>query len=146
MRTLELNKTPLWLVDVLDQEPVLDDSGFETGEFKPSYSVPRKVRLHLYPANGKIKDDLFGKDAQLDMISVSTDVILTKDSLLLTEETIVANSTFTYEQLENLTYMLLEDLTYSGINVNTQFDYKVSMISHSLNGWAYGLELRVGGK
>lgn len=118
MRTLELNKIPLWLVEKQSQEPLLDDDGFETGEFSPSYSTPTQVNLQMYPAIGKIKDDLFGKDAMLDMISVSTDVILTKDSLLFEVEP-------------------------SG-NYDTTFTYSVSKILKSLNGYAYGLELRVG--
>lgn len=146
MRTLELNKTSLWLVEKLSQEPMLDDEGFETGEFNPSYSIPRKVRLSLYPANGRIKDDLFGKDSQFDMISVSTDIVLTKDCLLLTEETIVTNSTFTYADLETRSYIQLEELTNSGVDVERQYDYRVTKINKSLNGYAYGLELRVGGK
>jgi len=120
MRTLELNKTPLWLVNPTDKEPVLDDDGFETGEFTIGYSTPIKIGLSLYPANGKVKDEIFGKDAKCDKIAVSTNVILDKNSLLFEQEPLG--------------------------NFDTTFTYRVTMINESLNGYSYGLELRVGGK
>lgn len=113
MRTLERNKTKLWMVDVTGVTESTDIDGFKTGDFVKTYSTPVVIYLSLYPANGKIVEDIFGRDASLDMVAVSNDVVLTKNTLLF--------------------------LTAPVSNYLTTYDYKVDRINISLNTKQYGL-------
>lgn len=116
MRTLDKNKTKLWVVNSSGTTEMIDSDGFYTGEVVKSYGVPSTIYLHLYPSGGEITEKLFGKDSSFDMLAVSNNVILTKDSLL-----------FLDEPLSNY------DITY---------DYRVSEILKSLNTYNYGLKKR----
>lgn len=71
MRTLEKNKSPLWYVKQTGLTDKTDSNGFKTGEKIPTYSLPEKIRIQLYPANGAVATEIFGENASLDMIGVS---------------------------------------------------------------------------
>ena len=117
MRTLELNKVDLWLVESLGKVEKTDDDGYLTGEYEFGYSVPKKVRLPLYPASGDILERTFGIDASLDMVSVTNDIELSEKSLLF------------YNEPTN--------------NFDTTYDFKVAKILKSLNSFNYGLKGRI---
>jgi len=116
MRTLEKNKLSYWLVNKVGDTNEVDVDMNYTGEVIPVYSNPSQIRLATYPANGKITEEMFGKNSQLDLIAVSTDVVLTKDSLLF-----LASPLGDY---------------------STTYDYRVDKINQSLNGYSYGLVRR----
>lgn len=117
MRTLELNKTTLWIVDTTGEyEDVLDEDGNYTGEKEIQYSIPSMVRLHLYPATGDVVSKSFGKDLDLDMITSSTNVELDKNTLVFLKEPVG--------------------------NYDTTYDYSVDKILRSLNVFTYGLKGR----
>lgn len=117
MRTLEKNKTVLWLVNPATYVDVVDNDGYETGERIQTFGAPVEIRLALYPANGVIREEIFGRDYSCDVIAVSNDIILTKDSLLF------------YNQPTE--------------NFDTTYDLIVDKILHSLNTYNYGLRSRV---
>lgn len=117
MRTLEKNKTILWLVNPATYVDVVDDDGFETGERQQTFGTPVEIRIALYPASGRIKEEIFGRDYACDKIAVSNDVILTKDSFLF------------YSQPTE--------------NFDTTYDLIVDKILPSLNTYNYGLRSRV---
>lgn len=81
MRTLELNKTNLWYVEKLEDVEVIDDNGYFTGELEASYSDPKPISLHLYPASGKILEETFGLASNLEFVTHSN-VNLKKGTLL----------------------------------------------------------------
>lgn len=85
MRTLELNKTKLWYVEKIGEIEVKDEDGYYTGEIVPEYSEPKSIRLHLYPASGKILQDTFGISTELDFIT-STNTKLNRDVLLFDDK------------------------------------------------------------
>ena len=116
MRTLEKNKVSLWYCNVVSIADEVDSDGYFTGEKIKTYGVPTNVRLPLYPFNGEIDSQIFGSDCSFDMVSVSNNLILTKDALLFTS-------------LPTSNY----DITY---------DYRVDNIKHSLNTYQYGLVRR----
>lgn len=116
MRTLEVNKSKLWLVNSTGSATLLDSDGFDTGEKTMTYSTPVIIYLNIYPSGGTVSEQIFGKDASLDMIAVSNDVILTKDSLLY--------------------------LTLPTTKFGTTYDYQVSNIKKSINTYNYGLRNR----
>lgn len=118
MRTLELNKTSLWIVDYLGMEKVYDDDGYYTGVKQKSYSEPRKIKLHLYPATGDILERTFGKQIDCDMVTSTTEKLLDVESLLFIDEP-------------------------TNENYDKSYDYSVSSILKSLNNYTYGLKSRV---
>lgn len=118
MRTLERNKTNIWYVNTGELQDVKDEDGNYTGETKVGYGEPIQSKLHLYPASGDVKERMFGKDVDIDMVTVSESVVLKKDTLIFLSE-----PTGEY------------DKTY---------DYKVKYILKSLNSYQYGLKGRIG--
>lgn len=114
MRTLELNKYNLWVVESNGLEELLDDDGYFTGEMVESYTDPRKIRLALYPATGEVMLSQFGEHVDIDMVSSTTKDLLSKDSLIFLEKP-------------------------TG-DPKTTYDYKVTSIQKSLNHYQYGLK------
>lgn len=117
-RTLGINKTKLWVVEPISEIEAIDDDGNYTGEITNLYDTPVEVYLTLYPSNGAIVEQLFGKDASLDMVAVSNSVELTKDSLLFINEPLITDDFF------------------------KTHDYSVQNIKRSLNTFQYGLRKR----
>lgn len=116
MRTLEKNKVTLWVVSPTGSNNEIDEDGNMTGEKITTYNQPIEVKLSLYPAGGEITEQMFGKDTSIDMISVSSEVILTPDSLL-------------FETLPTSDF-------------RKTYTYRVNRISKSLNTYAYGFTRR----
>ena len=116
MRTLEKNKTVLWMVDPASKVPYLDSNGFDTGETTTTFETPVKIRLGLYPANGSITEQIFGKDYSCDQVAISESIVLKKDTLLFT--------------------------TQPSSNYSTTYDYRVDRINQSLNVYNYALVKR----
>lgn len=116
MRTLEKNKTDLWVVNPATQSKVLDENGFETGEMITTFGTPVKIRMGLYPANGLITSEIFGKDYVCDQLAISNDVVLLENSLIFTAPP-VSNYPVTYT-------------------------YRVDRINKSLNTSNYALKKR----
>jgi len=117
MRNLERNKYSLWYVTETGETREVDDNGHYTGAYIPTYSTPTEIKIALYPSTSNIVEQIFGRDASLDMVAISNDVVLDKDGLLFESE---PTSDF-----------------------DTTYDYRVSSISKSLNTINYGLERRV---
>lgn len=117
MRSLNLNKTSLWRVDINSKTEIKDDDGYFTGDYVIEYSTPTKIALHLYPSNSEITKKLFGIDDSFDMIANSNEIVLNQDTLLFLSE--------------------------PSDNYDSTYDYSVSSISKSLNSYNYGLRGRV---
>lgn len=111
MRTLDKNKSTLWYVKETGTTDVVDDDGFKTGEKTSGYSTPSKIRIQLYPANGRVSEEIFGTDVSLDAIGVS-DLELDDTCLFFLDEPIL-------NEYDNPTY-------------------KIQNISKSLNSNNYG--------
>lgn len=117
MRNLNLNLTKLWKVESSGLTDLKDSDGNYTGERIKAYSTPTQIALNIYPSNGTIAEQIFGKDASFDMVAVSNTVVLGKDTLLF--------------------------LTQPTSNYDTTYDYSVSKINKSKNTYNYGLKGRV---
>lgn len=117
MRTLERNKIKLWCISPSGTEEVKDADGFFTGEVIKIYGSPQVIYLNIAPSIGAIVEDIFGKDASFDMIAITNEVVLSKDSLLFLNE--------------------------PTSNYDTTYDYSVQQIKKSLNTYQYGLKGRV---
>ena len=117
MRNLNKNMSALWLVNPVSSVENTDSEGFLTGHFITTFSTPVKILIALYPANGMIVEQIFGKDYSCDQLAVSNNVVLDKKSLLF----------------ENQPFA----------NFATTYDYTVDKIKKSLNTYQYGLRRRV---
>ena len=81
MRTLNRNKTKLWYVEPASTIEVKDSEGYHTGETRKVYGAPKEVWIDLYPSDGMIMEQIFGRDADFSKLAVS-EVTLSKDTLL----------------------------------------------------------------
>lgn len=88
MRTLNLNKTVLWKVEPTGFTDEIDIDGNFTGVTLPTFGEPTKIKVALYPVTGKIKRDFLGIFVDEDYVISSTDVTLSKDTLLFKSEPI----------------------------------------------------------
>lgn len=93
--------------------PKLDKQGYPTGELMVTYSIPIKIRIPLYPATGRVVEEMFGLDKDLSYVSVTSTKILQEESLLF--------------------YTLPTE------KFDTGYDLRVSEINESLNQVSYGL-------
>lgn len=117
MRTLKKNQVKLWYVNPSVITDEIDSDGNYTGEKIKTYSAPVVIYINIYPANGSVVEEIFGKDVSLDMIATSNEVILDKDTLLFLSQPI------------NEYY-------------ETNYDYRIDRINKSLNTYQYGLRNR----
>jgi len=116
MRCLEKNMIALWYV-IPTEVDEKDLSNNYTGQKTHTFGTPVAFRMALYPSDGKIVSDIFGKDTSFDMIGVSNNVVLAKNMLL-------------YKTLPTT-------------NFAKTYDYKIDTIKQSLNTYNYGLKGRV---
>ena len=113
MRTLEKNKVDVWYSNPSSITDEVDSDGNYTGEKIKVYSTYTKTRLMLYPFGGTVLEQIFGKDASLDMVALSNTLSFTKDTLLFLSQPVS--------------------------NYDVSYDYRVNNIMHSLNTYQYGL-------
>lgn len=143
-RSLRINTKKLWVVAPASKVESVDENGDYTGEFTSVFGVPVEVRLTLYPSNGLISEQIFGKSAELDLIAVSGKVKLEKNSLLFLENPVPEEEEepeepeIPEEPEEDPIIPVKIEKTY----FNT-YDYKVKIIKSSLNIHHYGLVGRI---
>lgn len=116
MRDLQKNTVVIWYTSPSAKAEVMDGL-LHTGEYATTFATPIKARISMYPANTSITEELFGKDASIDMVASSTKIILSQDTLIF--------------------------LTQPVSNYAKTYDYSISAISPSLNVKTYGLKKRV---
>ena len=117
MRTLDKNKIPIWYSNITSTSEQVDSDGFKTGSIINVYGTPVQAYMVLYPASGRVMEEIFGTDVQLDMVGVSDTIVLNENSLIF----IATPSTPYYDKC----------------------DYTVSKISKSLNHTNYGLKRKL---
>lgn len=118
MRFCNKNKINIWYTPNCNFVDETDDNGNYTGNTIIEYEKPIKTAVNMYPANGSIVEDIFGKNCNLDYV-----VIDNNDKF--NEYTVF----FINEPLET------DDLS-------TTYDYYVDQISKSINHTQYGLVKR----
>lgn len=150
MRTLELNKTNLWYVERLEDVEVVDEDGHFTGELETSYSEPKPIRLHLYPANGDVLEQSFGLHADLDFVT-STSIALNIGTLILRDNMVEYKSwmdshNLTWKDMsEHLWGKLVKSVDDIDVTVDdflNNYYLKLDKILPSLNTYTYGLKGR----
>lgn len=116
MRTLNLNKRPIWHVEYIGEEEILDNYGLPTGEFKKLYSEPKLIKLNLYTSTSEIIEEMFGTTNNINIVCSVEGIKLEKGTRLFYE----------FPDLDK--------------DLETQYDLEVTAISESLNHWNYGFK------
>ena len=107
MRTLELNKQPMWYALRTGTTEILDEYGNHTGVFKQTYSAPVYYPVNMSESRGTTALEPFGITDDYDRTFVTTDM-----SCPIREDSII----------------------WFGANPNTEpHNYVVHRIANSLN-------------
>lgn len=114
MRTLNLNKRPIWHIEYLGEVPILDEDGLDTGEVEKQYGDPIEIKLNLYTTTSDIIQNMFGMTNNVNIVCSDEGVRLKKGA------------------------KLFYDKPDEGVDLERDFDLEVTAISESLNHWNYG--------
>ncbi len=89
MKCMERNKRKVYYALYESEQPILDDEGYDTGEFTTGYSKPVELRINVSPASGESATRLFGDVLDYDRTLVTSDMSLpiTETSILWIDET-----------------------------------------------------------
>lgn len=60
MRLLKRNLRPIWVAYPQNRTPIIDESGYDTGEYQEIISDPQALLVNISPASGAIARELFG--------------------------------------------------------------------------------------
>ena len=84
MRTLEINKQPMWYALLLGKTEVIDEYGNHTGVFDLQYSDPVYYPVNMSQSRGTVDADAFGLEADYDRTFVTTDMDcpISEDSII----------------------------------------------------------------
>ena len=107
MRELERNKRTVYYALFDKNEHILDEDGNDTGELRPSYFAPVRLRINVSPAVGESATRPFGDIVDYDRTLVTCDT-----SLPIDEQTV----------------FWIDDT-----DTGKPFDYKVKKVAKSLN-------------
>lgn len=79
MRLLERNLSPFAYALYLGKQPIVDENGFETGEYEVTYSDPVTIKANISPARGEASTRQFGDSENYDKVIVTDNVALPID-------------------------------------------------------------------
>lgn len=84
MRTLEINKQPMWYALLTGKTEVIDEYGNHTGVFELTYSNPVYYPVNMSESRNIVKHEAFGVTADYDRTFVTTDMScpITEDSII----------------------------------------------------------------
>lgn len=84
MRTLEINKQPMWYALLTGKSEVIDEYGNHTGVFELTYSEPVYYPVNMSESRNIVKHEAFGVTADYDRTFVTTDMScpITEDSII----------------------------------------------------------------
>ena len=74
MRSLEINKQPMWYALYTGKTEVIDEYGNHTGVFKLTYSQPVFYPVNMSQSRGTADVDMFGIEASYDRTFTTTDM------------------------------------------------------------------------
>ena len=80
IRTLNRNKISLWYALYVGKEPILDEWGNRSGEYRLLYSLPLQIYANVSAARGSSDVDMFGIDTPYSKTIVTDDVSLLLDT------------------------------------------------------------------
>ncbi len=74
MRSLEINKQPMWYALYTGKTEVIDEYGNHTGVFKLTYGQPVLYPVNMSQSRGTADVDMFGVEASYDRTFTTTDM------------------------------------------------------------------------
>lgn len=88
MKLLKRNCKTVYYCQFVGKTPVVDDDGYETGEYTVSYTEPLPLEVNVSPATGTAQMMMFGTLINYDKVLVTTDMEcpITEDSVLFVEK------------------------------------------------------------
>ena len=127
MRYLVRNKTKFYYASYIGETEIIDENGFNTGEFEVLHSKPTKYYGNISAAQGEMQSRQFGECVSYDKVIVLNDV-----NAKIDEHSILWVDTLPH---------LNDDGT-----TDTPHDYIVKKVARSLNGVSIAIrKVRVDG-
>ena len=74
MRTLEINKQPMWYALCTGKTEVIDEYGNHTGVYRVNYGTPVYYPVNMSQSRGTADVDAFGIEADYDRTFVTADM------------------------------------------------------------------------
>lgn len=129
MRDLEINKRKIFYALYKGKVPVLDEDGYETGEYETGYSNPVSFFIRVSPSKGRTEAEIFGSVLDYDRALSTTD------------------KKFPIDEYSRLWLDSIPELDADGtlkLDANgqplTPHDYKVVGVSKDLNEWMFAVK------
>lgn len=118
MKLMKRNLYPIHYCLYKGKEPLLDDSGYETGETRISYESPVSLLCSVSPATGYAQVNMFGNLESYDKVLITDDMSCPID--------------------ENTVLFVDKEPEFSQEGVPL-FDYRVRRVAKSLNNISYAI-------
>lgn len=118
MKLMKRNLFPIHYCLYKGKEPLLDDSGYETGETRISYEFPVSLLCSVSPATGYAQVNMFGNLESYDKVLITDDMSCPID--------------------ENTVLFVDKEPEFSQEGVPL-FDYRVRRVAKSLNNISYAI-------
>lgn len=120
MRCLRRNQRPFYYAPFLGEVLLVDENGFDTGEYEKTFGNPVKARATISPATGEITAQQFGGNVDYD-------------NVLLVDKT-----DFPLDEYARLWIDVVPVIAQNG-TTETPHDYVVKRVSRSLNFASYAI-------
>lgn len=120
MRSLERNKKTIYYALYDDKIPIKDEYGNDTGQTRPGYHNPVKVRVRVSPNKGSANEEAFGITTEYDRVIIST------KKLPLTETSVLWVDT-------------MPEIKEDG-STDTPYDFKVVKVAPDINVHQYAIK------
>lgn len=121
MRSMSRNKKLIYYALYQDKVPVLDNEGFETGEYETEYSNPIPFRIRVSPNKGESNEQAFGKSLDYDRV-MST-----------------SNRTSQIDEYSILWVDKMPEIKEDG-STDTPHNYTVVRVAKDLNEWLFAIK------
>ncbi len=118
MRCLERNKTEFYYSLLQGKEPLKDENGYDTGEYKLVYTLPIKMRASVSSSKGEAQVEQFGNALDYDKVIITDDIACPLDE----HSVLCIDCTPDYDDEGNLIY-----------------DYIVKKVAKSINSISYAV-------
>lgn len=117
MKLMKRNLTPIHYCLYSERIPLLDDDGYETGEYKVGYGEAVQLLCSVSPATGYAQAEMFGNLESYDKVLITDDMTCPID--------------------ENTVLFIDKEPEFE--NGKPKYDYTVRRVAKSLNAISYAV-------
>lgn len=117
MKLMKRNLTPVYYCLYSDRQPILDDDGYETGEYRVGYGEAVQLMCSVSPATGYAQAEMFGNLESYDKVLITDDMTCPID--------------------ENTVLFIDKEPEFE--NGKPKYDYTVRRVAKSLNVISYAV-------